>query len=296
MLLRPKTYFVNKMLDSWEQSDRERFKEKATPNGVTEETNISYAEDNIRGHLLDVYYPSAFEGKLPVIIDIHGGGFMSGYKELNRFFGLHMAKRGFLVFNLNYRLALSEIKVTHQIQDISTATKWISGNLDKWGGDRSKVFLFGHSAGAVLSVIEALNSKNQRLRSIFGISGEDFLSYNGILLDSGMMIFYQNTIGYWGMRTMVFEKGYRRQEKYRNMIWGNIPEFSSLPKTFLISNKKDELKNMTLKFKNILDDNKVKNELDFQTNRALGHMAIIYGPDSEECSCVLDKAIKYLLE
>ena len=295
VLLRLKSYLVNKMLNSWEQSDREKLNNKPVPNGVAENNDVAYAADNIRGHLLDTYYPSQVEKKLPVLIDIHGGGFMSGDKELNRLFGLHMAKRGFLVFNLNYRLALSGVKVANQINDISIATKWIGENLDRLGGDYHNILLCGHSAGAVLAVIEALNSTSPRLRKIYGVS-ENVLTYKGLLLDCGMMAFYQNTIGYWGMRTMVFEKGYRHKENYKNMIWAQIPELSSLPKTFLISNKGDELKSMTLQFKDILDRNKVENVLDFQINCALGHMAIIYDAGSKECSDIIDRAIEYLLE
>ena len=293
--MRLKTYLITKMLNSWEQSDKERLKNKPIPDGIIEKKDIPYTTDNMSEHQLDIYYPATFENKLPVLIDIHGGGFMSGSKELNRLFGLYMAKRGFLVFNLNYRLALSEIKVTDQIVDVSRATNWISYNLDKFSGDRSKILLSGHSAGAVLAVIEALHSANPRLRKVFGVSNAG-LSYKGLLLDCGMLTFYQNTLGYWGMRTMVFEKGYRQQEKYKNMIWDEIPELSSLPKTFLISNEEDALKNMTLKFKRILDQNKVNNELDFQTRHALGHMAIIYNPDTKGCSDVMNRAMKYLLE
>ena len=78
-----KTYFVNKMLVSWEKSDSEKFKGKQISSGVIEKRDINYATDSIRGHLLDIYYPSTYEGKLPVFIDIHGGGFMSSYKELS---------------------------------------------------------------------------------------------------------------------------------------------------------------------------------------------------------------------
>lgn len=291
-----KDYFVNKMLASFERSDQEKLSGKPLCTGVIAESDISYAGDFLRGHLLDVYRPAAGTRKLPVLIDIHGGGFMSSYKELDRLFGFHMAKRGFLVFNVNYRLALSGIKVTDQIRDISTAVKWIDGNLNRFGGDRENVFICGHSAGAVLAVIEALNSKSARLRKIFNAPDNCRLQYKGLVLDCGMMTFYQNTVGYWGMRTMVFEKEYWRSETYRNMIWKRVPEFSSLPKIFLISNKKDELKDMTLKFKDILDKSGVENKMDFQTDLALGHCAIIYDPDSEACSGIIDRVVAYILK
>ncbi len=290
-----KNYLVNKMLLSWEKADDKKLSNQTLPEGIVEEKNICYANDDIRGHLLDIYYPAKVYDKRPVLIDIHGGGFMSSYKELNRLFGFHMASCGFLVFNINYRLALDKIKVRDQILDIATATNWIYDNIYKYNGDTNKVFLSGHSAGGVLATMEALNAKSPRLRRVFGISRTGFECYQGLLLDCGMMTFYQKTIGYWGMRSMVFDKGYLNQDTYKNMIWEQIPELLSLPKTFLISNEKDQLKYMTFRFKQILDKNKIMNKLDFQTNQALGHMAIIYNPETVACSRVIDKAIQFLM-
>lgn len=288
-------YFIDKMLAAWEKSDNAKLAGKSFPAGVLAEKNLCYAQDGVRGHLLDVYYPSQIKEKLPVLIDIHGGGFMSGYKELDCLFGYYMAKRGFLVFNLNYRLALSGVKVTTQIQDIALATKWVSNHLDKYNGDRSTILLCGHSAGAVLAAIEALRVQSARLQKIFDTEEGGFISYQGLILDCGMMTFYENTIGYWGMRNMVFDKGYRHDIKYGNMIWRKIPELATLPKTYLISNEKDELRHMTLEFKKILDERKIENLMNFQANEALGHMAVIYAPDSVGCSLIIDEMTHYLL-
>ncbi len=45
---------------------------------------------------------------------IHGGGFISGYKEMNSLFANYLAQRGFVVFNINYRLAYPTINVFDQ--------------------------------------------------------------------------------------------------------------------------------------------------------------------------------------
>jgi acetyl esterase/lipase len=204
-----------------------------------------------------------------------------------------MAKRGFLFFNLNYRLALSGVKVTDQMADVRKATTWIYKNMDQYNGDRNQVFLCGHSAGAVLATIEALLAQNARLREVFNIHDRGFDRYDGIILDCGMMTFYQRTPNYWGMRKMVFEKNYRRSIYYKNMVWENIDEISSLPKTYLISNEKDALKHMTLKFNKLLEDRKVPHCLNYGVEEALGHMAIIYDPESAGCSKVIDGALRF---
>jgi acetyl esterase/lipase len=230
-----------------------------------------------------------------VFIDIHGGGFMSGDKELNRLFGLHMAQREFLVFNLNYQLAVGNVKVTNQILDIAAATAWVREHLEQYNGDSDKIFICGHSAGAVLAAVDATAAQSSRLREVFGITGNGFLPYSGLVADCGLMAFYQRSVGYWGMRSMVFDKGYKHDDKYRNMIWREVPELAALPKTFLISNSKDELRYMTTGFKRILDEKGITNRLNYQIDNALGHMAVIYNPDAADCAAVIDDMAKYLL-
>ena len=62
---------------------------------------------------------------LPVYIDIHGGGFTYGYKELNRNFNVHLAEQGFAVFSLNYRPA-PQTDLRGQLADIQAALRWIA--------------------------------------------------------------------------------------------------------------------------------------------------------------------------
>lgn len=85
--------------------------------GVEQITDVAYLDDGLKEHMLDVYYPEGASAKLPVIIDIHGGGWMAGSKEINKNYCLAIAKRGYCVFNLNYRLA-GEYRFHEQIEDI----------------------------------------------------------------------------------------------------------------------------------------------------------------------------------
>ncbi|MDP4121396.1 MAG: alpha/beta hydrolase [Bacillota bacterium] len=287
-----KDYFVNKMLAGWEKSDCIRLAGISLPLEIEEKRDIPYMPDSLRGHLLDVYHSKNRDTPQPVLIDIHGGGFMSGYKELNRLFGYYMAKQGFLVFNLNYRLAVSGVKISDQIRDIAEAAEYIWHNLSDYGGDESAVYLCGHSAGAVLAVIEALISDSERLRMVFGVSQTNNHRFQGLALDCGMMTFYQKSIPYCGMRSMILKKGYAKSEEYKNMIWANTPEFQNLPRTFLVSNKKDELRKMTLDFKRILDNKQVVNKLNFDGED--GHMGIIYNQDSEKNTEIINELITWL--
>lgn len=76
-----KQFLVYKMLKRWEKRDLKTLAKQEIPDGIKEFSGIPYVDDGHRGYLLDIYYPENAAGKLPLIIDIHGGGFLYGYKE-----------------------------------------------------------------------------------------------------------------------------------------------------------------------------------------------------------------------
>lgn len=90
-----------------EKSDAKRIASQTPTPGITQLCDIPYVEDGKREHLLDIYYPEGTKGKLPVIVDVHGGGWLYGYKEINKYYCLKLAEKGFLVASINYRLAVN---------------------------------------------------------------------------------------------------------------------------------------------------------------------------------------------
>lgn len=128
------------------------------PQGVYVHTDIPYLPDGgyrdgeVRGHLLDVYIPrdAIVRGgnTLPVYIDIHGGGFTYGYKELNRNFNTHLADLGFGVFSLNYRPA-PQTDLVGQLHDIQAALCWIGEHITQFPVSPDNIFITGDSAGAM---------------------------------------------------------------------------------------------------------------------------------------------------
>lgn len=246
--------------------------------------DISYINDHSIEHKLDIHYKSNQEYK-PIIVNIHGGGFISGYKEMDSLFANYLAQRGFVVFNVNYRLAYPRFNVFDQIEDISNAVKWIVSNAEKHEANPKEMYIAGHSAGGVLAIAESLLCLDKKMRDDFNLDERNY-TYNGIILDCGAMHFYVNNLAYWGMRNMVFPKGYKKMAKYHYLIFENNRKLSTLPKTVLLTNEKDELRTMTYYFKKVLDDYQVDNKLfDVGTN---GHMGIIFKPYTDENQKVLD--------
>lgn len=72
-------------------------------------------------HTLNLYRPLGAEGPLPVVVDIHGGGWMYGDRELNRAYCMYLASQGWAVMGMSYRL-LPEVDLRGQVQDVLPAS------------------------------------------------------------------------------------------------------------------------------------------------------------------------------
>ncbi len=280
---------MKKIGESAYLKDLERIDLSKLDHDIKSVKDISYVDDNSIEHKLDVHYLSNQKLK-PILVDIHGGGFISGYKEMNSLFANYLAQRGFVVFNLNYRLAYPTINVFDQIEDISNAVKWIVSNAGKFEANIDEMYIAGHSAGGVLAVAESLLCHDKQMRDDFDIDERDY-KYSGIILDCGVMHFYRKNIAYWGMRNMIFPKGYRKMDQYQYLVFENNRQLSTLPKTVLLTNEKDNLRDMTHYFKRVLDGHQVDHKLfDVGTD---GHMGIIYKPYTEENQRIIDDVQEY---
>jgi para-nitrobenzyl esterase len=121
----------------------------------------TYSEDCLT---LNVWTPAdSPSARLPVMVWIHGGAFLVGASSQPVYDGESLARRGVVVVSLNYRLgpfgflahpALSRQSRTsssgnYGLLDQVAALKWVQRNVGSFGGDPSRVTLFGESAGAV---------------------------------------------------------------------------------------------------------------------------------------------------
>lgn len=147
-------YFLpNLVRTMWANNDRKRDKDNKEPDNLTIYKDITYAPSSSNKesffHLTDIYRPAAGSGLLPVIINVHGGGFFYGDKELYRFYCMHLAAKGFVVVNFNYRLA-PEHKYPAAITDVCLLMDFVRNNCEKYGMDPEHLFMVGDSAGAQL--------------------------------------------------------------------------------------------------------------------------------------------------
>jgi len=106
--------------------------------------NVPYRVDGGEAHVLDVYRPKNRTGLLPVMIYIHGGGFTLCSKETHRSVALLFARFGFLVLNINYRLA-PKYPYPAALEDACHAYRWAVEQVESYGGDKNRLSLAGES-------------------------------------------------------------------------------------------------------------------------------------------------------
>ena len=90
----------------------------------------------------------------PVLVYLHGGGWVCGSARTHRKLGYRFAEAGFLVFNVNYRLA-PEHPFPTPFEDCLAATRWAHRESARFGGDPTRVAVGGDSAGANLAAAVA---------------------------------------------------------------------------------------------------------------------------------------------
>ncbi len=129
--------------------------------GVEVLEDIPYRDTSLVEHRLDVYRPIERKGPLPVVLYVHGGAFSILSKETHWIMALAFARRGFVVFNINYRLAPGH-KYPAAIEDVCRAYAWLARNAELYGGDPERIVLSGESAGANLVTSLSLATTYER--------------------------------------------------------------------------------------------------------------------------------------
>lgn len=139
------------------------------PNGTILNANLPYNNDSLDKHLLDIYLPAHAKGKLPLVIFIHGGGWLSNDKYADIGYMkktvAEIVSSGFALASIDYRFSTQAV-FPAQIQDCNRAVSFLYDNADKYGFDRNRFAVMGFSAGGHLASLLGL-SKNNNVETFF---------------------------------------------------------------------------------------------------------------------------------
>lgn len=104
---------------------------------------------------LDLYLPEKPTGAAPVFIFLHGGGFREGDRAHYGYVARPFTRHGILTVVASYRLT-PESKFPDQPDDVKRLLGWVHRHVEEYGGDPGRIYLSGHSAGAILTAFVSL--------------------------------------------------------------------------------------------------------------------------------------------
>ncbi|MCP4872772.1 MAG: alpha/beta hydrolase [Proteobacteria bacterium] len=130
--------------------------------GVERLKDIPYTDSGERHHLLDVWRrPEHADAGRPCVLYVHGGAFQSLSKDSHWIMALAFARVGYVVFNINYRLAPTH-PFPAALEDVCAAARWVHEHAAEYGGDPARFIFGGESAGANLVTSLAVCASWQR--------------------------------------------------------------------------------------------------------------------------------------
>src|SRR5579871_63277 len=139
----------------------------------------AYGKDHLQR--LDVYTQKSLSGA-PVLLYVHGGAWTRGNKDAVNLLPSYAERNGFLLISVGYRLT-PEVDAGGQAEDVASAIAWTKENAAAFGGDPQRITLVGHSAGAHLVALVAVDPSylakhNLTPKDLAGVVCLDGAGYN----------------------------------------------------------------------------------------------------------------------
>ncbi|MBI1371664.1 MAG: alpha/beta hydrolase fold domain-containing protein [Phycisphaera sp.] len=143
--------------------------------------DIHYTDANVETQALDVYAPTEGSGH-PVVVWIHGGGWRAGDKHGVQIKPQAFVDKGLVFVSINYRF-VPRVTVKEMTGDVAKAIRYVRDHVEKVGGDSTKLFVAGHSAGAHLAALVCtdgryLEAEGMSLKDISGCFPVDTAAYD----------------------------------------------------------------------------------------------------------------------
>ena len=278
--------------------DEKREASKAPLDGVESRLDIPYLDDGHPMHTLDVFRPEGSEETLPIIIDIHGGAWFYGNKEINAYYCQHLAKYGFTVVNINYRLIREGQGGTfpNNLSDVFSAFKWVCDHADEIKGDLSRVFLTGDSAGAHIACLAAIINYDPELSAELNLKTE--IDFRALALTCGV----SDLEAYEKRKIPVFKYLFKLflGDDWKNSPYKKILTFRNtslnLPPVFLHTSPHDFIREDVKGFYKVLQERGVESELLYYDNEEfhqLDHVYSVLYPEWKESKETIDTLIAF---
>jgi acetyl esterase/lipase len=153
------------------------------PQGTVLHGNIPYNNDTLQKHLLDIYLPANSSRKLPLVIFIHGGGWLGNDKYADMGYMkktvAEIINSGFALASIDYRFSTQAV-FPAQMLDCNRAISFLFDNADKFDFDKKRFAVMGFSAGGHLASMVGL-SKNNNINTFFMPGTSKLFSFKAVV-------------------------------------------------------------------------------------------------------------------
>lgn len=264
--------------------------------GVFSIRNVRYHPSCGSDHMMDVFKPDDASRSFPAILYVHGGGLATGNREYCFKFCHNLAKQGYVVYSINYRL-VPDVKIYDQVNDVSRAMDFVYRNSHVFGSDKANTYMVGDGAGALLIIDAIAIQKNKDMARAFNVKPSK-LDVKAVGFISGM--FYTTKMDKVGivMSNSIYGKHFRKRavRKFTNPSSANVCR--NLPPCYLVTGRRDSLHRYTLELCNALNENEVKNRLSIfrKGDCRLTHSFPVFHPEYKESVDVIKNMTGFFAE
>lgn len=141
------------------------------PENVHEQKNRVYKTIGNRKLHLDLYTDGhAGFGPVPLVILIHGGGWISGDRTMLRPIAIELANNGYAAMTVEYRLS-PEAQYPAAVEDIQDAINWVYPRAGAYNIDKNKIAIMGTSAGGQLAALVGTLDRSEKIKAIIDVDG-----------------------------------------------------------------------------------------------------------------------------
>ena len=119
--------------------------------------------------------------KAPVLLYVHGGGWIKGTRGKIYNLDKYATQRGYMLVSVDYR-PVPRTNIDGQVRDVVRSISWVRNNIGRYGGDRRKIVIMGHSAGSHLVSLIAARRVGGALKGVIAndVQAYDMVAYGGM--------------------------------------------------------------------------------------------------------------------
>jgi acetyl esterase/lipase len=169
------------------------------PEGTVFHQNISYANDTLKKHLLDIYVPANAKNPAPLVIWVHGGAWMMNDKYADMGYMTKtiraIVENGYALASIDYRHSTTAI-FPAQIQDCNQAVEFLYAHASQYKVDKNNFALMGFSAGGHLASLLGL-SGNDNVKEFYPAQKKPSFSIKAVVDfygPSNFLLFFSNAV------------------------------------------------------------------------------------------------------